>query len=81
MAQTGPFKLETEGKLGTLQAILILNYPKCGKKSRFTGRRERSLPRRWLPELNLVAFRVHDPSKLPVLRVVCLFKHVAAFFA
>src|SRR5579863_10561932 len=43
--------------------------------------REWSLPSRWLPELDLVAFRVHDPSELPVLRVVCFFKHVAAFFA
>lgn len=30
------------------------------------------LPKRRLPEFDLVALRVHDPSELPVLRVVRL---------
>lgn len=38
-----------------------------------------SLPFRWLPELDLVALRVHDPAKLAVLRVVRLLEYVTAF--
>src|SRR5436190_704333 len=40
-----------------------------------------SLPRRRLPELDLVPLRVHDPPELPVLRVIRLLEHVAAFLA
>src|SRR5579863_6043978 len=40
-----------------------------------------SLPFRWLPEFNLVALWVHDPTKLAVLGVIRLFEHVAALFA
>src|SRR2546428_2235109 len=34
-----------------------------------------------LPEFNLVALWIHDPSEFPVLRVVGLLEHVATFFA
>src|SRR5947199_4968062 len=40
-----------------------------------------SLPLWRLPELNLVALRIHDPSEFPVLRVVGLLEHIATFLA
>src|SRR5206468_12291690 len=39
------------------------------------------LPWRRLPELDLVALGIHDPSEFPVLRVVGLLEHVATFLA
>src|SRR5215211_6821267 len=39
------------------------------------------LPFRWLPELNLVALWIHDPSEFSILRVVGLVEHVTALFA
>ena len=33
----------------------------------------------WLPQLNLVAFRIDDPRKLAVLRVIDLVEDVASF--
>ena len=39
-----------------------------------------SLPRRWLPEFDLVALWVHDPTELPVLGIICrLFQDVTSF--
>src|SRR6478752_7214047 len=46
-----------------------------------TDPREDSLPFGRLPELNLVAFRIHHPAKFPVLGVVRLLEHVAALGA
>src|SRR6185369_2523673 len=40
-----------------------------------------SLPWWRLPELDLVALRIHDPSEFPVFRVVGLVEHVATFLA
>jgi hypothetical protein len=40
-----------------------------------------SLPLGRLPELDLVAFGVHDPPELAVLGVVCLLQHVAALLS
>src|SRR5438874_7729457 len=40
-----------------------------------------SLPLWRLPELNLVALWIHDPSEFPVLRVVGLLEHIATFLA
>src|SRR5207253_3240191 len=34
-----------------------------------------------LPEFNLVALWIHDPSEFPVLRVVGLLEHIASFLA
>jgi hypothetical protein len=38
-----------------------------------------SLPWRWLPELDLVALRVHDPTELAVLGIVRLLEDVTSF--
>ena len=39
-----------------------------------------SLSRRWLPEFDLVALWVHDPTELPVLGIICrLFQDVTSF--
>ncbi len=40
-----------------------------------------SLPRRRLPKLNLIAFRINDPGKFSLFRIVHFIKYVAAFFA
>src|SRR5215210_5570725 len=40
-----------------------------------------SFPWQRLPELNLVALWIHDPSEFPVLRVVGLLEHIATFLA
>lgn len=42
MAEANPFKIEHEGQLGTLRAILVLDCPKCGKTTRFSARDEAS---------------------------------------
>lgn len=40
-----------------------------------------SLTCRRLPQLDLVALRIHHPAKLTELGVIRFFKHIAAFFA
>ena len=40
-----------------------------------------SLAGRRLPQFYLVSFWIDDPGKLPVLGIVDLLEHVAAFFA
>jgi hypothetical protein len=37
-----------------------------------------SLTSRWLPQLDLVSFRIDHTAKLTVLRVINFFEHVAA---
>src|SRR4029450_10474043 len=58
---------------------------KCSPSQRggevFPGGDRTSLPLWRLPELNLVALWIHDPSEFPVLRVVGLLEHVATFLA
>jgi hypothetical protein len=52
--------------------------PRLAKERRL-GRAWSSLPRGWLPKFNLVALRIHDPTELSVLGVICLLQDVAAF--
>src|SRR6185436_3560482 len=71
--------------VGTVTKILIHRHDH-GARFRRTLRSDcnpwlSSLPRWRLPELNLVALRIHDPSEFPVLRVVGLLEHLAAFLA
>ena len=47
--------------------------------SRSGGRTADSLPVGKLPQLDLVAFRVHHPAELAVLGVVGLLEHIASF--
>src|SRR4051812_33835312 len=40
-----------------------------------------SLPRGWLPEFDLVALWIHDPTELSKLGIVCLLQDVESFVA
>src|SRR3954471_5017226 len=40
-----------------------------------------SLSRRWLPEFDLVALWIHDPTELSKLGIVCLLQDVESFVA
>lgn len=48
---------------------------------RMDGRRPALLPRRGLPQFDLVPFRVDDPAELAELGVVGFLQHVASFVA
>src|SRR4051812_15384064 len=50
-------------------------------RKRVAPRAVASLSRKRLPELDLVSFRIDDPGELPVLGIVDLLEHVAAFLA